>query len=272
MAHPRAGDIGHLARLDVEPGAREQVMIAGVVVMQMGQDDLLDGRRVEAEPNHRLAGTGQELTLARSRDRPIEAGVDHDDALVVADHPDEIGHRHRPVVGIAADEALAALAARAPVANRMDPIVRRRCLQVRGHRRTPTGDPARTRRFSTSPVATMPSAAPVPSAMAAKGVVIDDMDESRHGPGGATQDAASPREVGAAEAPLPSARSLIRSLKLWLTLTGASSRSGPCDPGIGSAEEYGTDPTITRLCGWRQGLTDVRHDRRGSDCWWRYLR
>jgi hypothetical protein len=99
--------------------------------MQMAQDDVSDTLGIDAETTDRLARADQELALARRRDLLVEARVDHDRAIRALDQPDIVSHRHRTVVRIAADEALAAPAQRAAVADRIDLVGRLRDAHCR---------------------------------------------------------------------------------------------------------------------------------------------
>ena len=58
----------------------------------------------DAEQGQRLHRTAQEGALAPRRDFGIEAGVDDKNLAASPRHPDEIVHRHRPVMWIAANE------------------------------------------------------------------------------------------------------------------------------------------------------------------------
>src|SRR5262249_43256963 len=85
---------------------------AGMVVVQMRDDHLVDvaGRHAEV-----LQGGGWRAHHPAAAPGPldgVEAGVDHDGALGVADHPDEVVDGVRLVVVVGADEALEALARR----------------------------------------------------------------------------------------------------------------------------------------------------------------
>jgi hypothetical protein len=66
----------------------------------------------DAEEGQALARGSQERALALPRHVLAEARVDDDGPLGVADQPDEVIHRHRPIVRIAADEVGAARASR----------------------------------------------------------------------------------------------------------------------------------------------------------------
>ena len=62
VAHAAPGRIGHLAILQVEARVGETVEIAGVVVMQMGDDDVLDPPR-RLTPKRSSASTGLSVSL-----------------------------------------------------------------------------------------------------------------------------------------------------------------------------------------------------------------
>src|SRR5215470_3590545 len=80
------------------------VEIADMVVMQMREDHILDRVRVNAEETERLHRTAQEGALAPLRDFGVEAGVDDKRSPAAARDPDEVIHRHRPIMRIATDE------------------------------------------------------------------------------------------------------------------------------------------------------------------------
>ena len=103
MAHVAAGGIGHLAVLEVEGRARKDLEVADVVVVQMGDDHVLDLAGID--PDRREAGLGiaQDRALAPRADRLAEAGVDHEGALGGLRHPDEIVERPRAVVDVVAE-------------------------------------------------------------------------------------------------------------------------------------------------------------------------
>src|SRR5436305_7731598 len=86
---------------------REAVEIAYMVVMQMGEDDILDRVSVDAERTERLHRAAQEGALAFVRCLRVEASVDDKGAAFTPRHPNEIVHRHRTIVRVAADEMLA---------------------------------------------------------------------------------------------------------------------------------------------------------------------
>jgi len=62
----------------MKPRIRKQVEIAGVVVMQMGDDDIPDRVGVDAEARQRLDRIERQLAVARLRFGRVEAGIDQD--------------------------------------------------------------------------------------------------------------------------------------------------------------------------------------------------
>ena len=61
-----------------------------MVVMQMGDDDVLDGVGSNAESRQRVDRIERQLARARLRLLGVEAGIDQDVAAAAADQPDEI--------------------------------------------------------------------------------------------------------------------------------------------------------------------------------------
>ena len=74
----------------MEPRVRETIEIAGMVVVQMRDDDVLDGVGLDAEIRQRIDRIERELAGARLRFLGIEAGIDQDVAAAAPDQPDEI--------------------------------------------------------------------------------------------------------------------------------------------------------------------------------------
>ena len=103
----------HLQFLEVVAGARELVEAADMVVVHMGDDDVLDRRRVDADHRQPLGGGAQQGAPAARCVLLGEAGID-DVAALGADHrPDVVVDRHRRVVvGVEGDEIAAAPAFR----------------------------------------------------------------------------------------------------------------------------------------------------------------
>ncbi|MNV73683.1 hypothetical protein D3C71_1668520 [compost metagenome] len=115
------------AFLQVQPGARQLADIAGVVVVQVGDDHVLDVGGGDAQRLQRVDGAAQELAAARAGGRLVEAGVNQPDARAVPDDPDEIVHRHWAVVRVRrGNEVLAAAAGHGGVAQGIDFVVRQR--------------------------------------------------------------------------------------------------------------------------------------------------
>ena len=90
VAHAAPGRVAHLAVLQMKPRVGEAIEIAGVVVMQMGDDDVLDRVGLDAEIRQRIDRIERQLAGARLRFLGIEAGIDQDVAAAAADQPDEI--------------------------------------------------------------------------------------------------------------------------------------------------------------------------------------
>ena len=90
VAHAAPGRVAHLAVLQMEPRIGEAIEIAGVVVMQMGDDDVAD--RIALTPNPSSASTGLSVSLRRAGLGlfGVEAGIDQDFAAVAPDQPDEV--------------------------------------------------------------------------------------------------------------------------------------------------------------------------------------
>jgi len=109
IVHVAPGGIGQLALLQMEPRFRKTVEIADMVVMQMGENDIFNRIRVNAERGEPLDRTAQECALALFRYLRVEAGIDDKGSAAAPCHPHEIIHRHRSVVRIAADKVRAAL-------------------------------------------------------------------------------------------------------------------------------------------------------------------
>jgi len=79
-----------------------------MVVMKMGENDIFNRIRINAEPGERLHRTAQKRAFALFGHFRVKAGVDDKRSAAAPCHPHEVIHRHRPVVRIAADEVRAA--------------------------------------------------------------------------------------------------------------------------------------------------------------------
>src|SRR5882757_8120358 len=74
----------------MESGIGEAIEIARVVVMQMGDDDVADRTRLDAEPFQRIDRIERQLAGAALGLFGVEAGVDQDVAASPSDQPDEV--------------------------------------------------------------------------------------------------------------------------------------------------------------------------------------
>src|ERR1700722_13643510 len=108
VAHVASGRVGQFPLLEMKPRLRKTVEIADMVVMQMGEDDVFNFIRVDAEGGQPLDRIAQEGALAPRRYLGVETGIDDEGAPAALRHPDEIIHRHWSVMRIAADEMIAA--------------------------------------------------------------------------------------------------------------------------------------------------------------------
>ncbi len=104
VRHVAPGGVGHLLVLDMEVRLGEEVEIADMVVVEMGQDDVLDDDGVDVEEAQPVGRVAQELALAVTRGLGVEAEIDDEAALGPARQPDVEIERHRPVMRVAADE------------------------------------------------------------------------------------------------------------------------------------------------------------------------
>jgi hypothetical protein len=100
-AHAAPGGEAHLAILQMKSRIRKQIEIAGMVVMQMGNDDIPDGVGTHTEARQCIHRIKRELAVSKSRFHRVEPGVDQNIAAMPADQPDEIIEvRSRGLVGI----------------------------------------------------------------------------------------------------------------------------------------------------------------------------
>ena len=99
----------HLRLLQMEARFRKAMKVADMVVMQMRQDDISDLIGVDINQLERIDRIAQERALALGRNLRGEAAID--DVGLFRRHrgPQEIIHRHRAVMRIAADEMIAPL-------------------------------------------------------------------------------------------------------------------------------------------------------------------
>ena len=90
VTHAAPGRVAHLAVLQMEPGIGKAIEIAGVVVVQMGDDHVLDAVRLDAEVFERIDRVERELAGARLGLFGVEPGIDQDLTATAPDQPDEI--------------------------------------------------------------------------------------------------------------------------------------------------------------------------------------
>src|ERR1700722_1760034 len=108
ILHVAPGGIEQFAFLQMKPRLRKAVEISDMVVMQMGQNDVFNRIGIDTEGCERLHRVAQECALAPCRYFGVEAGIDHKGSAAAFCHPDEIIHRHRPIMRIATDKVVAA--------------------------------------------------------------------------------------------------------------------------------------------------------------------
>src|ERR1700722_15307494 len=92
----------------MKPRFGKAVEIAHMVVMQMGEDDIFNRIRINAERGERLHRTAQKCALALFRYFRVKAGIDDKRPAATPCHPHEVIHWSRSVVRIAADKMRAA--------------------------------------------------------------------------------------------------------------------------------------------------------------------
>jgi|GEM_PF-4067938 len=116
------GRVGELGLLEVEAGSGEMVERAGVVVMQMGDDDVGDLFGANAEHGETLAWQPVDLAPAAGGFFGVEAEVDEGHTIPRSRKPDvEVDRHRRGIVRIDAQEILSSGARREPsVADRED--------------------------------------------------------------------------------------------------------------------------------------------------------
>jgi hypothetical protein len=108
VAHAGAGGVGHLRRLHVQRGVGKQRQTAGVIVVEMGDDDAVDGFGRDAEGRQRGDGVEPDRASAVGGLGAVIAGVDQNGLAAAAQQPHEIIHRVRRVMRVVEDEAVRA--------------------------------------------------------------------------------------------------------------------------------------------------------------------
>src|SRR5262249_22622010 len=76
VTHMPAGDIGHLAILEMKGRVWEQVMIAAVVVVHVRDDHVMYMPRLDADHSQTLARAAQYLATSFLAHGAVETGVD----------------------------------------------------------------------------------------------------------------------------------------------------------------------------------------------------
>ena len=112
MAHARTGGVGHLGLLQMEARLGKGAERAGMVVVQVGDYNLLHVAGGDADLLERGGRRPVHLAAALGAFGRVEARVDDDGALGVADDPDEVVDGMGAVVVVGSDEALEASARR----------------------------------------------------------------------------------------------------------------------------------------------------------------
>src|SRR6476620_11076557 len=88
--HAAPRGVAHLAILQVKARTGKEIEIAGVVVMQMGDDDVLDRVCLDAKARQRVDRIEREFAAASLRLGGVETGVYQNIAATAADQPDEV--------------------------------------------------------------------------------------------------------------------------------------------------------------------------------------
>ncbi len=103
VAHVAAGSVGHLPVLQVEGRTGKDLEVADVVVVQMGDDHVLDLAGVDPECCQARLRVADDLAVAAPAGLFGKTRVDHEGALRGLRHPDEIVERPGPVVDVVAE-------------------------------------------------------------------------------------------------------------------------------------------------------------------------
>src|SRR5262249_60048362 len=85
VAHARARCICHFRRLQMETGFGEGAERARMVIMQVGDDHILDARGSNSHLRQRCSGGAGDRSTPLPALRLLKAGVDEDRSLAVAD-------------------------------------------------------------------------------------------------------------------------------------------------------------------------------------------
>jgi hypothetical protein len=93
-----------------------------MIIMHVSEDHIGDGIVVEPYERQRLRRTAQMPPSARCGDLGGKAGIDHVTPLRPDRRPDEIVHRHRSVMRIAADEVIGTPGIALGIADRVERV------------------------------------------------------------------------------------------------------------------------------------------------------
>ena len=134
MRHVLSGREGEFGLLKVKARLGKSIEVANVIVVEVGDDDVLDLTRAYPEEFKGIDRIAQVGALALSSHFLGEAAVDDEAALAADREPAEIIHGHRPVMGIAADEIVLPAALASRIAQRIDLIARKVVIVRHGSR------------------------------------------------------------------------------------------------------------------------------------------
>ncbi len=110
MTHRAAGGERHLAILKMKARQREAVEIAGVIVMEMGDNDVGDAFGIDADEAQGIDGVAKPFAAAAISCFLGEAGVEDERAVRAARDPDEVVEVGGEFVRVGGDEILGRIA------------------------------------------------------------------------------------------------------------------------------------------------------------------
>src|SRR5262245_42591241 len=120
VAHAATAGVGHFGILNVIARIRKQVVVAGVIPMHVGGDDVIDLVGLQAECLYAVAHRVGDLSRALLRSDLIEACVAYKSAVRPLNDPDVVGNRRHLVMRIAEDVILGTLARVGAVTDSVD--------------------------------------------------------------------------------------------------------------------------------------------------------
>jgi hypothetical protein len=110
VAHAAPGRVCALGILKVKARTGKRFQCAGVIVVEMRQDDVVDLRRLNADQPQGAGRKPQKLASTRSRGLRSKACVDYESFIGPARHPNKIIERGSTLVHIAANKIVRHLA------------------------------------------------------------------------------------------------------------------------------------------------------------------